>query len=66
MDFIQSGNWDDFTVYLKKDLQDTQSALCRLDLPEHQTQQLRGRAAYIQKLLNLGNTPAGTMPALDN
>lgn len=64
-DFTKSGDWEDFVSFLKKELLDTQSALCRLDLEEAKTQQMRGRAAYIQKLLNLGKT-AGTMPALDN
>lgn len=55
----RSPEWEKICQYLEAELSQTYREVVRLDLPEDKTQQLKGRAAYISKLLGLGKAPIG-------
>ncbi len=65
MEFTRGLDWERFSVYLHKELAETGNLLMKATATEAETQQLRGRAAYIKKLLGLGKGP-GRVPADSN
>lgn len=55
-DFIPPRNdvtWESFKLYLQQELMTTYQILARLETSQEQTEQARGRAAFITKLLFL-------------
>lgn len=61
----RSNEWQELRRWLEGELQDTYRQMCRLQATNDETQQMKGRAAYISKLLGLGTPPAG-VPAEAN
>lgn len=57
-----SGGWAVITAYLQDELNDTYKKLANLDTTPVVTEQLRGKATFISKLLNLYKVP---VPYLD-
>jgi len=52
-----SGEWAKFTGWLENELQSVYKKLAAHDTTAEETQQLRGKAAFINKLLGLGKGP---------
>ncbi len=53
-----SPEWEVICRYLEADLLQAYKEAVRLDLSQDKTQQVKGRAAYISKLLSLGKAPS--------
>lgn len=51
-------DWTLFKVWLKEEQQDTYKRLVNLKSTEQETNQLRGRAMFIEQLLDLDKKPA--------
>ncbi len=61
-----SPQWLQFETYLEGELQQTYRKLASLGLPPAETEQARGKAAFINMLLSLKTTPIQIMgPAAD-
>ena len=56
-----SGVWAEVEKMLQEDLLDAYKNLAKLDSTRETTEQYRGRAAYIGKLLALKNQPQSTL-----
>lgn len=52
-----SGGWAVITAYLQDELSDTYKKLANLQTTPVETEQHRGKAAFITKLLNLNKKP---------
>lgn len=52
-----SGDWQEIEIMLNKDLMDCYKNLANVDTTREKTEQYRGRAAYISKLLSLKSLP---------
>lgn len=55
-----SGDWQEIEKMLATDLMDCYKNLANPDTTREKTEQYRGRAAYISKLLALKNRPQST------
>lgn len=54
----QGSDWAIFTTWLLDQQQDTYKRLVSINNTEEETQRLRGRALFIEQLLDLHNNPA--------
>lgn len=54
----QGSDWAIFTTWLLDQQQDTYKRLVSISNTEEETQRLRGRALFIEQLLDLRNNPA--------
>ena len=54
----QGSDWAIFTTWLLDQQQDTYKRLVSINNTEEETQRLRGRALFIEQLLDLRNNPA--------
>ena len=54
----QGSDWSTFTTWLLDQQQDTYKRLVSISNTEEETQRLRGRALFIEQLLDLRNNPA--------
>ena len=54
----QGADWATFTTWLLDQQQDTYKRLVSTSNTEEETQRLRGRALFIEQLLDLRNNPA--------
>lgn len=54
----QGSDWSAFTTWLLDQQQDTYKRLVSISNTEEETQRLRGRALFIEQLLDLRNNPA--------
>jgi hypothetical protein len=55
---FQGSDWAIFTTWLLDQQQDTYKRLVSISNTEEETQRLRGRALFIEQLLDLRNNPA--------
>lgn len=58
-----SPEWARVEDWLAEELLETYRRLARLDVEEHTTQQLRGRAALLDQMLDFRNLPAAMREA---